>query len=174
MKRWKRIFLSTFILVVAYQLGFSQKIGKEFRAFYTGFQRNVEAGHSAALKQIAYFPFQTIYWIDGVNTFSDEEKADGLIQAEDFDQYNTRIFNADVRRMIPEMDVTRVQQIDLEASGDYYKQLGKLVDSGTTLLELYCQYGEDGSIGEHYFAFVFGRVNSEYRILAYYTNERVK
>jgi len=174
MNGWKRIFLLTFTLVFAYQLGFSQKITKEFRTFYTGFQRNIEADHLAALKEVLYFPFQTSYWIDGMNAFSDEEKADGLIQAEDFDQYGSRIFNADVKRLVSEMDVTRVQQIDLEASGDYYKRLGQQVDRGTTLLELYCQYGEESTVGEHYFAFVFGKVNSEYRVLAYYTSERVK
>ncbi|WP_345231531.1 hypothetical protein [Olivibacter ginsenosidimutans] len=153
---------------------FGQKLDKAFRSFYTGFQRNVAAQRLDALQQVIYFPLQTMYWIDGMNSFSDEEKANGLIQADEFDQYADTIFNDQVRRLIPETDVSRIQQIDVEASGDYYKRLGRLIDKGTTLLELYCEYGGNSSVGDHYFGFVFGRVQGEYRVMAYYTSLRIK
>jgi len=153
---------------------YSQKLDKEFRAFYKGFQRNVAADSINALKNTMYFPFQTIYWIDGMNALTDEEKADGMIDEEDIDVLSKRIFNEEVRRVVPAMEVERVQQIDVEGSGDYYKRLAKVVDKGSTLLELYCQVVAADTLGDEYFAFIFGKVNNEYRILSYYTTGRIK
>lgn len=152
----------------------SQKIDKEFKSFYKGFQRNIEAGQIDAIRNVLQFPLQTIYWVDEMNSLSEEEKLDGLLDTGDFDQYQSLIFNEDVRRIIPQRSVEQVQQIDVESSGDYYKRLAGSIDAGSTLLELYCQYGEYDTVGDHYFAFVFGKVNGEYRVLSYYTDTRIK
>lgn len=152
----------------------AQKIDKEFRSFYKGLQRNIETDRVEAITNIVHFPLQTIYWVDELNNLSEEEKRDGLLESEDFDRYRSVIFNEDVKRIIPLRQVEQVQQIDIESSGDYYKRLAELIDPGSTLLELYCQYGEYDTVGDNYFAFVFGKVNGEYRILAYYTDTRVK
>jgi len=175
MKKIQIIMFTVCVLLFSVcKMGFAQKLDKEFRSFYKGFQRNLEANNQEAITQICYFPLQTLYWIDGVNNLSDEEKADGLIEQEDFATYDTLIFNATVRELVPQVAVDQVQQIDVAASGDYYKRLGKLIDQGSTLLELYCTYGDQGALGDRYFAFIFGRVQGEYRVLAYYTTERVK
>lgn len=149
----------------------AQKLDKEFRTFYKGFQRNLAADSINALKRVMYFPFQTIHWIDGMNTLTDEEKADGLIEEADVDRLRNQIFHEEARKLIPTMEVERIQQIDIAGSGDYYKRLGNIVDRGSTLLELYFQ---DASLSDDYFAFVFGKVQNEYRILAYYTTGRIK
>jgi len=170
----KSVFTVCLLLLSVCQMGFAQKLDKEFRSFYKGFQRNLEAHNQEAITRICYFPLQTLYWVDGVNNLSDEEKADGWIEQNDFATYDTIIFNATVREIVPQVAVDQVQQIDVAASGDYYKRLGELIDQGSTLLELYCTYGDRGALGDRYFAFIFGRVQGEYRVLAYYTTERVK
>lgn len=149
----------------------AQKLDKEFKTFYKGFQRNVAVDSINALKKVMYFPFQTIHWIDGMNNLTEEEKADGLIEEGDVDSLSDQIFHEEARRLVPTMEVERVQQIDVVGSGDYYKRLGGIVDQGSTLLELYCQ---DATLSDDYFAFVFGKIHNEYRILAYYTTGRIK
>lgn len=163
-----------FVLILCNITVYGQKIDKDFKSFYKGFQRNIEADRMDAIRNVVHFPLQTIYWIDDVNALSDDEKLDGLIEADDFGQYQSIIFNEDVKRIIPQREVDQIQQIDIESSGDYYKRLAKLIDPGSTLLELYCQYGEYDTVGDNYFAFVFGKVNGEYQVLAYYTDTRIK
>ncbi|QNL50414.1 hypothetical protein H8S90_01975 [Olivibacter sp. SDN3] len=153
---------------------FAQKIDKKFKQFYRDFQENVTIKNIDALKEMMHYPLQTIYWIDELNHFTDEEKADGLINAEQFEKYSDVIFHQDVQRLVPTMEVERIQQIDVEASGDYYKRLGKLIDDKSSLLELYCQFSEGSSVGDDYFAFIFGKINDEYKVIAYYGKERIK
>lgn len=166
------VFLSFLSLLALTAQG--QKLDKEFKSFYKGFQRNVEADRIGEIKQVMYFPFQTIYWIDDLNSLTEEEKLDGLIDTQEFKQYRTAIFNEDVKGIVAVRDAEQVQQIDIVSSGDYYKRLANLIDPGSTLLELYCQYGENSTVGDDYFAFVFGKIKGEYRILSYYTNTRIK
>ncbi|WP_134088831.1 hypothetical protein [Olivibacter sp. XZL3] len=169
-----KLYAVLFCLMLLAASAFSQKLDKEFKSFYKGFQRNVEADRIDEIKQVMCFPFQTIYWIDDLNTLSEEEKSDGLIDAQEFEQYRASIFNEDVKRIVAVRDAEQVQQIDVASSGDYYKRLANLIDPGSTLLELYCQYGENSTVGDDYFAFVFGKIKGEYRILSYYTNTRIK
>lgn len=170
----KSFFLVALLLNCCTTVNFAQKIDNEFKQFYNNFQKCVAIKDSVALKDMIHYPLQTVYWIDDLNHFTEEEKEDGLINAEQFDKYAHVIFHQDVQRLVPKMEVERIQQIDVAASGDYYKRLGALIDDKSSLLELYCQYSEGSSVGDDYFAFIFGKVNDEYKVIAYYGKERIK
>jgi|GEM_PF-1048224 len=173
-KRYK-FYVVLSLLLFAKLDGMPQKLDRNFGRFYTHFQEAIAQDDQNQLKNLCHFPFQTIYWIDGINHLSEEEKQDGLLDSVAFGQYENSIFNTDVKRLVPNMGLERVQQIDLNGSGDYYRRLGKVIDERSTLLELYCQFSQTGSgIGDDYFAFLFGKINGEYRVLAYYTKTRLK
>lgn len=167
----KGIFVLLFVLS---QTTFAQKMDGKLKTFYKTFQESIRTDDINALSGSMYFPFQTIYWVDGVNELNEEEKADGLIKKEEFAHLASKIYHSDVKRLIPKMDIEHLQQIDVESSGDYYRQLAKVVDGQNSLYELYCQYSEDSTVGDDYFAFIFGKVNNEYKVLAYYSKGRIK
>lgn len=162
------------LLFVLRQEAFAQKIDGKLKTFYKTFQESIRTDDMNTLSGCMYFPFQTIYWVDGVNELNEEEKADGLIKKEEFATYASKIYHSDVKRLVPKTGVEHLQQIDIGSSGDYYRQLARVVDGQDTLYELYCQYSEDSTVGDDYFAFIFGKVNNEYRVLAYYSKWRVK
>lgn len=163
-----------FLLLTLSYSASAQKIDGKFKSFYKTFQEAIKTDRLDVLSAKMYFPFQTIYWVDDINELSEEEKMDGLIDSNDFKRYHSTIFHKDVKRLVPQMEIERIQQIDIASSGDYYKKLGQLVDDQSTLYELYCQYAEDSTVGDDYFAFIFGKVNNEYKVLAYYSKFRIK
>lgn len=167
--------IGLFILLFALnQEAYAQKMDNKLKAFYKTFQESIVTDDMNTLSGCMYFPFQTIYWVDGVNELNEEEKADGLIKKEEFATYASKIYHPDVKRLVPKMGGEHLQQIDIESSGDYYRQLANAVDGQDNLYELYCQYSEDSTVGDDYFAFIFGKVNNEYKVLAYYSKRRVK
>lgn len=173
--KFKTKIIGFFVLLFALSQGaFAQKIDGKLKTFYKTFQESIRTDDMNRLSGCMYFPFQTIYWIDGINELNEEEKADGLIRKEEFTTYGPKIYHADVKRLIPKMGLEHLQQIDIESSGDYYRQLASAVDGQDNLYELYCQYSEDSTVGDDYFAFIFGKVNNEYKVLAYYSKWRVK
>jgi hypothetical protein len=171
---FKTKIIGLFISFALSQGAYAQKIDGKLKAFYKTFQESIRKDDMNTLSACMYFPFQTIYWIDGINKLNEEEKADGLIGKEEFTTYAPKIYHPDVKRLIPKMGIEHLQQIDIESSGDYYRQLANAVDGQDNLYELYCQYSEDSTVGDDYFAFIFGKVNNEYKVLAYYSKWRVK
>lgn len=151
----------------------AQRTDKEAVRFFDVFQESVRAGNHEKLEELIYFPFQTAYWVDGADSLAAREKDAGLLEAGQFDAYTDSIFNTRVKELLPQANSKSLLSIDIEASGSYYKALSARCDKGSPLYEIYIQYTEHNQVGGNYFGFVFGRVNSLYKLLSYYSKPPV-
>ncbi len=163
-----RILIGLMGLLTGAQLVSGQQNDRGIQLFFRNFQETVKHRDTAVLKQLVHYPFRTGYWVDGVDSFSVSEKTAGLLDRYQFSNYLSHILTPDVLRLIPGADPKRLLRIDVAASGSYYRELASRCDPDSPLYELYLSFTNNGRVGSRYFAFVFGRVNGEYKILAYY------
>lgn len=127
-----------------------------FKTAFGSFKTAVEQNNQDQLKSMVNFPLQT----------SKEEGS--LTQADFHTQYNA-IFTADVRRLLPKAGEDNVAVVDTANMENYYRNLRKVTDKDGKLFEVYTQFPEKNTNAENYFAFVFGKVNGEYKAVGYYS-----
>ena len=143
---------------------------EDFTAFFEHFKQQVKNNQAAQLPGLLNFPFYT----GNEETETSMGKPSGEIEQSAFGQYRTAIFNADVLRLIPEFPADSLVEINKHPDELYYQTLQKVTDLGSTLYEAYLQYQETGTQAESFFGFVFGRVNGNYKAIAYYGKWPVK
>lgn len=158
-------------LLTGLQPASGQKTERSMELLFRDFQETVKNQDTAALKQLAHFPFRTGYWIDGVDSLSADQKAAGLLDNNQFSDRIDHILTPDVLRLVPRADPKRLLRIDVAASGSYYRELASQCDPGSPLYELYLSFTDNGQVGSRYVAFIFGRVNQQYKVLAHYHSD---
>jgi hypothetical protein len=136
--------------------------------FFSQFRNSVYELDIDALGQMMHFPFQTGYWIDGIDSLTAEEKSFSAIQQEEYPDYAEDIYNGFVQEGVEQASAGDLREIDLTASGSYYQYLSKLVDPGTSLWELYRRFDDPETGDPEFFGFVFGKIKGEFKVLAYH------
>ncbi|RPD43286.1 hypothetical protein EG028_03030 [Chitinophaga barathri] len=122
-----------------------------------------------------YFPLQTAQqWTNQDLRDMAVDKEGGKVSRQEFNSYRENIFNRDVLRLLPDAKEGELSEIDARSPEDYYKLLRKCTDRATKMYEVYMQYPEKNGTAENYFAFVFGRVKGQYKVIGYYAKWPVK
>ncbi len=120
------------------------------------------------------FPLQTApKWADEDIANGGVDSTGGKIGRQEFQQYFKDIFTGDVQRYLPGATLDDIMEADPEKE-DYYRQLHKQVDANTGMFELYRQFPAQDGASDSYFAFVFGMVNGQFKLLACYAKWPVK
>jgi hypothetical protein len=143
---------------------------QEFSLFFKAITESLKRSDLDHLETMMNFPFYTSRTDNGD---SSGEPTDPIINTE-FQKYKSAIFNPDVVRILPPYKENNILEIDSKTNEAYYSSLRKLTDAESKMYEVYIQYPESGTQGESYFAFVFGKVKSEYKVLATYAKWPVK
>lgn len=148
---------------------------QNFRATFDAFRKAVKRNNIDSVKQYIHFPLQTaLQWTNDDLESRPVDKSAGLVTYSEFKEYYADIFHADVRRLLPGTVESELQEIDNQTDEDYYKTLQQVTDKGSKLFEAYLQYPERNGRSESFFAFVFGRINGQYKVVAYYAKWPVK
>ncbi|NIG55697.1 hypothetical protein [Chitinophaga sp. Cy-1792] len=148
---------------------------QQFRIVLQALQRAVKTNNRDTIRQYLRFPLQTaMQWTNDDVKAGTVDKPGGLVSAADFNKYYNSIFHPDVGRLLPEAGEDNLQEIDADSPEDYYKTLRRVTDKHSHLYEVYQQYPEKNTQAESFFGFVFGRVDGEYKVIAYYGKWPVK
>jgi hypothetical protein len=140
-----------------------------FRRFFAVFQKAVQQDNPGQLATLLYFPLQTAQqWTNEDLKNMDVDKESGKVSRNEFSSYHKNIFTPDVIRLLPKAKEEELSEIDAQSPEDYYKVLRRCTDKATKMYEVYMQYPEKNGTAESYFAFVFGRVNGQYKVIGYY------
>ncbi|WP_028295780.1 hypothetical protein [Olivibacter sitiensis] len=174
MRFWNRLLvLIWFVCIAITSCGSSSHVAKgsdaELATFFHHLQDLVANDELDEIKNMIAFPLQTLYWIDGDDSISMEEKQQGLMSEEDYEEYKNDLFYEPVWTYMPQASETEVRQINVASSGSYYKELQQKLDVNSPIYEYYRQYTLDGKVDGDFFAFVFGKVNGQYKIVGYYS-----
>lgn len=142
---------------------------QKFRRFFAVFQKAVQQANPGQLATLLYFPLQTAQqWSNEDLKNMDVDKESGKVSRREFNSYHKNIFTPDVIRLLPGAKEEALSEIDAQSPEDYYKVLRQCTDKASKMYEVYMQYPEKNGTAESYFAFVFGRVNGEYKVIGYY------
>lgn len=148
---------------------------EQFRSFFAVFQKAVQRNNPAQLAAMLYFPLQTAQqWTNQDLKDMHIDKEAGKVSKQEFNSYKGNIFNQDVLRLLPKAREEQLSEIDASSPEDYYKVLRKCTDKASKMYEVYMQYPETEGNAENYFAFVFGRVKGQYKVIGYYAKWPVK
>ncbi len=140
-----------------------------FRRFFAVFQKAVQQDKPGQLEALLYFPLQTAQqWTNEDLKNMDVDKESGKVSRGEFNSYRKNIFTPDVIRLLPKAKEEELSEIDAQSPEDYYRVLRKCTDKATKMYEVYMQYPEKNGTAESYFAFVFGRVDGQYKVIGYY------
>ncbi|MFB6456730.1 hypothetical protein ACE38W_15770 [Chitinophaga sp. Hz27] len=148
---------------------------KQFRIVLKEFQQAVKTNNPDTIRKYLRFPLQTaMQWTNDDVKAGIVDKPGGLVSLQEFKQYYPSIFHQDVRHLIPNAGEDNLQEIDQDTPEDYYKTLRRVTDKNSHLYEVYEQYPEKNNHAETFFAFVFGKIDGEYKVIAYYAKWPVK
>lgn len=148
---------------------------QKFRTAFSGLQQAVQGDNQELVKSFIRFPLQTArQWTNEDLKNMNIDKAAGNVGANEFSEYYSKIFHADVKRLLPKAGEENFSQIDDKIGEDYYKTLQQGTDPDSELYEVSMQYPEKNGSAESYFTFVFGRVQGEYKVIGYYAKWPVK
>lgn len=140
-----------------------------FRRFFAVFQKAVQQDNPGQLATLLYFPLQTAQqWTNEDLKNMDVDKESGKVSRNEFSSYHKNIFTPDVIRLLPKAKEEELSEIDAQSPEDYYRVLRRCTDKATKMYEVYMQYPEKNGTAESYFAFVFGRVKGQYKVIGYY------
>ncbi|SDZ80211.1 hypothetical protein [Pedobacter hartonius] len=89
------------------------------------------------------------------------------IGKQELECYKNDIFNADVGRILPKLGEEALSEIAANEDS-YYAALRKATDPGSKMYECYSQYPGRNGGSESFFAFIFGKINNNYKVIAYY------
>jgi hypothetical protein len=137
---------------------------KEFNRLFKEITESLKRNELDHLETVMNFPFYT----SRIDNGDASDAPTDPIPATEFQTYKSAIFNAGVIRILPRYKEDDILEIDSKTNDAYYKSLRKLTDADSKMYEVYVQYPERGTQAESYFAFVFGKVKGEYKILATY------
>lgn len=171
---WNRLLvLILFTGVAITSCGSSSHVAKgsdaDLQVFFRRLQQLVANDGLEEIKTMIAFPLQTLYWIDGDDSLSVEDKQKGLMPADAYEQYKNDLFYEPVWTYLPQASEMEVRQVNVASSGSYYKALQKKLDANSPIYEYYRQYTIDGKVDGDFFAFLFGKVNGQYKIVGYYS-----
>ncbi|SHL17550.1 hypothetical protein SAMN05444266_102314 [Chitinophaga jiangningensis] len=148
---------------------------RKFRIALAVLQQAVKKNDEAQIKKCICFPLQTsLQWTNEELKTAQVDKTAGKVGFHEFSEYYPNIFHAAVKRLLPKAGEDNLQEIDEMMNEDYYNTLRQGTDKGSKLYEVYEQYPEKNGHAESFFAFVFGRVAGEYKVVAYYAKWPVK
>lgn len=148
---------------------------KQFHTFFETFRQAVKQNNKAQLENMLYFPLQTATkWTDEDLKNMDVDKNAGKVSRQEFSQYYKDIFTADVQRVLPKAGEEDLSGISENSPEDYYHTLQKETDPHTKMYEVYMQFPEPNTNAGTYFAFVFGMVKGEYKVISYHAKWPVK
>ncbi|ASZ12585.1 hypothetical protein KTO58_11600 [Chitinophaga pendula] len=141
----------------------------KFRTTLSSFQHAVKSDTPEIIAKYIHFPLQTApKWFDEDLSHMQIDKSAGKVSASEFKEYYSNIFHADVKRLLPLAGEEDITEIDEKSDEDYYNLLRAETDKGSMLYEIYFQYAVESNNSESYFSFIFGRINGDYKVLAYY------
>jgi hypothetical protein len=139
-----------------------------FRQFLVQFKTAVKHKNLDQLANMFVYPVQTNpQWSNDDLHTAPNSTAGGLMDKPELKKYLNDVFSADAIRLIPKSGDDALSEIDKTTTEDYYRQLAKRTDKGSTLYELNIQYQQDNG-KETSFGFVFGRVGGSYKIMSYF------
>ncbi|MBV7529412.1 hypothetical protein [Chitinophaga sp. sic0106] len=148
---------------------------QKFRIALAVLQQAVKKNDTVMIKKCIRFPLQTcLQWTNEDLKTTQVDKAAGKVAFYEFSEYYPNIFHAAVKRLLPKAGESALQEIDEKMNEDYYNTLRQGTDKGSKLYEVYEQYPEKSGHAESFFAFVFGRIAGEYKVVAYYAKWPVK
>lgn len=148
---------------------------QQFPAFYAAFRQAVEQNEEKQLENMLHFPLQTaLKWADEDLKNMEVDKNAGKVSRQEFRRYYKDIFTADVKRVLPKASDDALSEISESAADDYYRSLRQETDPGSKMYEVYLQFPEQNTQAETYFAFVFGKVKGEYKVISYHAKWPVK
>ncbi len=143
---------------------------QEFRKLLEVLKADLKKKNLNSVGSLLHFPFYT-----SQKTVSGGKNAPvDPIDLNEFNNYKTTIFNADVLRILPLCKEDNLSEIDEKTDEFYYQSLKKVTDSGSKMYEVYMQYPESGTQAESYFSFIFGKVNGKFKMLSTYAKWPVK
>ena len=141
---------------------------QQFRQFLKQFKAAAKQKNLAQLSGMFQYPVQTSpQWSNDDLHNMAKKPVDGLMDKPELQKHFDDVFSGDALRLIPKSGDNDLSEIDKATAEDYYKELVKKTDKGSTLYELNIQYTQDNN-KETSFGFVFGRVNGSYKILSYF------
>lgn len=148
---------------------------QKFRTAFAAFQEAVKGNNEELVKKFIHFPLQTgKQWTNEDLRSAQIDKSAGNITASEFKEYYKNIIHAAVIRQLPRAAEDDLHEIDEKMNEDYYKTLQQGTDKDSKLYEVYQQYPEKNGSAESFYAFVFGRVEGEYKVVGYYAKWPVK
>lgn len=148
---------------------------QKINTFFEAFRQAVKQNNMAQLENMLYFPLQTTTkWANEDLKNMDVDKNAGKVSRQEFSQYYKDIFTADVQRVLPKAGEEDLSGISENTPEDYYRTLMKETDPHTKMYEVYMQFPEQNTNAETYFAFVFGMVKGEYKVISYHAKWPVK
>jgi hypothetical protein len=148
---------------------------QKFRIALAVLQQAVKKNDEEQIKKCIHFPLQTsLQWTNEDLKNTQVDKTAGKVGFNEFKEYYPNIFHAAVRQLLPKAGEDNLQEIDEKMNEDYYNTLRQGTDKGSKLYEVYEQYPEKNGHAESFFAFVFGRIAGEYKVVAYYAKWPVK
>lgn len=105
--------------------------------------------------------------------YNGKELPADAIGRQEFELYENEIFNAEVSRILPKLGKEAIREIAGNEES-YYLTLKNTTDSKSKMYECYVQYPTKNGIGENYFAFIFGKIKNDYKVIAYYSKWPVR
>lgn len=146
-----------------------------FRNALSSFRTAATAGDLATVEKMIRFPLQTApKWSDADIRSKPADTAAGQVTERQFSAFRDKIFSTEVKAALEAETSEEISEIAVGAEDDYYRRLRPGLDDTAPLYEAHYQFaGKDGA-GEHYFAFIFGKVGSAYKVTGYYSKWPVK
>ncbi|MGX5820355.1 hypothetical protein ACWKWU_19325 [Chitinophaga lutea] len=134
---------------------------QQFRTFLGAFRSAADGSQDTLLRNMVHFPLI----VDNTG-----EK----VTKQQFAAYRDRIFNGDVKRLLPKPDSGEVRVVDPDQPTAYYKQLRAETDSGTAMYELHQPYVDPVDGRDAFYTFIFGKKNGEYKLMGYHSSRGVR
>ncbi len=141
-----------------------------FRTALSSFRTAATAGDYATLGKMIRFPLQTApKWSrDNVPT-TDSDSAAGQVSEMQFARFRDKIFTPDVKAELEKEIQSEIREIPAGAEDDYYRRLFPGVDSAAPLYEVYHPYIDKSRNAESWFAFIFGKVGTTYKVTGFHS-----
>lgn len=146
-----------------------------FRTALSSFRTAATGGDYATLEKMIRFPLQTApKWTgDNIST-SHSDSAAGQVSQMQFARFRDQIFNPDVKAGLEKEKQEEVREIPAGAENDYYRRLFPGIDRAAPLYEVYHPYADKTRNAENWFAFIFGKVGTTYKVTGFHSKWPVK
>lgn len=144
-----------------------------FQTAFSAFRTAAAAGDYATVEKMVRFPLQTApKWSD--EDAGTADPAGGEVSQNQFGRYRDKIFHPDVKNILSKEGHEQVREIPVGSEDNYYRRLRPGLDNAAPLYEVYYQYPEKNGTAESHFAFIFGKVGTEYKVTGFYSKWPVR